>query len=106
MEKACIAYVSLDDEQIAQLRPFAEMYYSAAILQRNYTVIVREKALTENQFRSHILRMLRKHKIATPRLKRNWLQTIPETEARDLITKLQREPSDDSRIFVLSRPCT
>ena len=104
MEKGCIAYLTLTDEQISALRPFVEMQYSAATLQRNYYVLVREKAFTDAQFRTHVLRVLSKHKITAPRLKRNWLHAIPESHARELIAQIQKEPPDDSRVFVLSRP--
>ena len=96
MEKACLAYVSLSDEQIRAMRPYADMRYSEACINRNYSVIVREKASKEGQFRTRILRMLRKLNINAPRLKRNWCQTLNGTKALEIIT---REPTGDFYAF-------
>ena len=100
MEKAAIAYVSLSDEQINLLKPIFDMCYSAACINRSFFVLVREKAFTETQFRTHILRVLKRLNINAPRNKRNWLQTLSEREARDIISA---PVEADSRIIVLAR---
>ena len=44
MEKACIAYVPLTDEQVNLLRPYADMNYSDSLISKHFSVIVRERA--------------------------------------------------------------
>ena len=40
MEKACIAHVTLTDEEIRTLTPFVLEYYSAHLLTKQFFVIV------------------------------------------------------------------
>ena len=101
MEKACIAYVPLSDEQVNLLRPYAEMNYSESLISKHYSVIVRERAATEQQFRRHIVQTLKRFNI-TPKLNRHWLQTLPESEARKLIKQSSTEP--DARLILLRKP--
>ena len=100
MEKACIAYVPLNDEQVNLLRPYADMNYSDSLISKHYSVIVRERAATEQQFRRHIVQTLKRFNI-TPKL-RHWLQTLPESEARKLIKQSSTEP--DARLILLRKP--
>ena len=100
MEKACIAYVPLNDEQVNLLRPYADMNYSDSLINKHFSVIVREKAATEAQFRRHILQMLKRLNIA-PKLSKHWLQTLPESEARNVIKTSSTEP--DARLILLPR---
>ena len=101
MEKACIAYVPLSDEQVNLLRPYAEMNYSESLISKHYSVIVRERAATEQQFRRHITQTLKRFNI-TLKLNRHWLQTLPESEARKLIKQSSTEP--DARLILLRKP--
>ena len=96
MEKACIAHVTLTDEEIRTLTPFVLENYSAHLLTKQFSVIVRERAFTEAQWRKHILNALKRFKINPPKNK-HWLQTVPEQEARELINN----PTTDSRVIVL-----
>ena len=97
MEKACVCHVTLSDEEIRTLTPSVLENYSAHLLSKQYSVIVREKAFTEAQWRKHILNALKRFKINPPKNK-HWLQTIPEQEAREFISNLARS---DSRLIVL-----
>ena len=97
MEKACVCHVTLSDEEIRTLTPFVLENYSAHLLSKQYSVIVREKAFTEAQWRKHILNALKRFKINPPKNK-HWLQTIPEQEAREFISNPARS---DSRLIVL-----
>ena len=99
MEKACVCHVTLSDEEIRTLTPFVLENYSAHLLSKQYSVIVREKAFTEAQWRKHILNALKRFKINPPKNK-HWLQTIPEQEAREFISNPARS---DSRLIVLPR---
>ena len=101
MEKSCIAYVPLNDEQVNLLRPYAEMNYSESLISKHYSVIVRERAATEQQFRRRIVQTLKRFNI-TPKLNRHWLQTLPESEARKLIKQSSTEP--DARLILLRKP--
>ena len=101
MEKACIAYVPLSDEQVDLLRPYAEMNYSESLISKHYSVIVRERAATEQQFRRHITQTLKRFNI-TLKLNRHWLQTLPESEARKLIKQSSTDP--DARLILLRKP--
>ena len=100
MEKACIAYVPLTDEQVNLLRPHADMNYSDSLIDKRFSVIVRERAATEAQFRRHILQMLRRLNIA-PKLSKRWFQTLPESEARKVIKTSPTE--QDARLIILPR---
>ena len=97
MEKACVCHVTLSDEEIRTLTPFVLDNYSAHLLSKQYSVIVREKAFTEAQWRKHVLNALKRFKINPPKNK-HWLQTIPEQEAREFISNPARS---DSRLIVL-----
>ena len=101
MEKACIAYVPLTDEQVNLLRPYADMNYSDSLINKHFSVIVRERAATEQQFRRHVLQMLKRLNIA-PKLSKHWLQTLPESEARKVIQKSSTKP--DARLILLRKP--
>ena len=101
MEKACIAYVPLTDEQVNLLRPYADMNYSDSLINKHFSVILRERAATEQQFRRHVLQMLKRLNIA-PKLSKHWLQTLPESEARKVIQKSSTEP--DARLILLRKP--
>ena len=96
MEKACVCHVTLTDEEIRTLWPFVDEKYSANLFDKQFFVIVREKAFTEAQWRKHILNALKRFKINPPKNK-HWLQTVPEQEARELINN----PTTDSRAIVL-----
>ena len=100
MEKACIVYVPLTDEQISLLRPHADMNYSESLINKHFSVIVRERAFTEAQFRRHVLQMLKRFGIS-PKLSKHWLQTLPESEARSVINTSSREP--DAHLIILPR---
>ena len=97
MENACVCHVTLSDEEIRTLTPFVLENYSAHLLSKQFSVIVREKAFTEAQWRKHILNALKRFKISPPKNK-HWLQTIPEQEAREFISNPARS---DSRLIVL-----
>ena len=99
MEKACVCHVTLSDEEIRTLTPFVLENYSAHLLSKQYSVIVREKACTEAQWRKHVLNALKRFKMNPPKNK-HWLQTIPEQEAREFISNPARS---DSRLIVLPR---
>ena len=101
MEKACIAYVPLSVEQVNLLRPYADMNYSDSLISKRYSVIVRERAATEQQFRRHIIQTLKRFNII-PKLSKHWLQTLPESEARKVIQKSSTEP--DARLILLRKP--
>ena len=101
MEKACIAYVPLTDEQVNLLRPYADMNYSDSLINKHFSVIVRERAATEQQFRRHVLQMLKRLNIA-PKLSKHWLQTLPEGQARNVIKTSSTEP--DARFILLRKP--
>ena len=101
MEKACIAYVPLSVEQVNLLRPYADMNYNDSLISKHYSVIVRERAATEQQFRRHIIQTLKRFNI-TPKLSKHWLQTMPESEARKVIQNSSTEP--DARLILLRKP--
>ena len=78
------------------------MNYSDSLISKHYSVIVRERAATEVQFRRHIIQTLKRFNI-TPKLsKKHWLQTLPESEARKVIQKSSTEP--DARLILLRKP--
>ena len=99
MEKACLCHITLTDEDIRTLKPYADMNYSANLLNKQFSVIVRERAFTEAVWRKHVLSALKRLKISPPN-NRNWCQTIPEQEARELISN---PAGMDSRIIVLRK---
>ena len=101
MEKACIAYVPLTDEQVNLLRPYADMNYSDSLINKRFSVIVRERAATEQQFRRHVLQMLKRLNIA-PKLSKRWLQTLLESQTRKVIKTSSTEP--DARLILLRKP--
>ena len=101
MEKACIAYVPLTDEQVNLLRPYADMNYSDSLINKHFSVIVRERAATEQQFRRHVLQMLKRLNIA-PKFSKHWCQTLPEGQARNVIKASSTEP--DARLILLRKP--
>ena len=97
MEQACVCHVTLSDEEIRTLTPFVLENYSAHLLSKQYSVIVREKAFTEAQWRKHVLNALKRFKINPPKNK-HWLQTIGEQEAREFVSNPARS---DCRLIVL-----
>ena len=99
MEKACLCRVTLTDEEIRTLQPYADENYSANVLNKQFSIIVRERSYTETQWRKHVVSLLKRLKIDPPK-SRGWCQTIPEKEARQIISDPTRS---DSRIIVLPR---